>query len=67
MWVCDQWKDYELLDASDGEKLERWGKYILIRPDPQVLWRGAKNSPFWKRSDADYRRSSSGGLSLIHI
>ena len=61
MWVCDQWKDYELLDASDGEKLERWGKYILIRPDPQVLWRGVKNSPYWKKSDADYRRSSSGG------
>ena len=61
MWVCDQWKDYELLDASDGEKLERWGKYILTRPDPQVLWRGAKNSPLWKKSDADYRRSSTGG------
>ena len=61
MWVCDQWKDYELLDASDGEKLERWGRYILIRPDPQVVWRGAKNSPLWQKSDADYRRSSSGG------
>jgi len=61
MWVCNQWKDYELLDASDGEKLERWGKYILIRPDPQVLWNGAKNSRFWEKSDADYRRSSSGG------
>lgn len=61
MWVCDQWKDYELLDASDGEKLERWGKYILIRPDPQVLWHGVKNSRFWQKSDADYRRSSSGG------
>ena len=61
MWVCDQWKDYELLDASDGEKLERWGRYILIRPDPQVIWRDAKNSPLWRKSDADYRRSSSGG------
>ena len=61
MWICDQWKDYELLDASDGEKLERWGKYILIRPDPQVLWHGVKNSRFWQKSDADYRRSSSGG------
>ena len=61
MWICDQWKDYELLDASDGEKLERWGKYILIRPDPQVLWNGVKNSRFWQKSDADYRRSSSGG------
>ena len=61
MWICDQWKDYELLDASDGEKLERWGKYILIRPDPQVLWNGVKNSRFWQKTDADYRRSSSGG------
>lgn len=61
MWVCNQWKDYELLDASDGEKLERWGKYILIRPDPQVLWNGVKNSRFWQKSDADYRRSSTGG------
>ena len=41
MWICDNWKDYELLDVSDGERLERWGKYILVRPDPQILWRGA--------------------------
>lgn len=61
MFISDNWKDYELIDASDGERLERWGKYILIRPDPQVIWRGAKSSPLWKRADASYKRSSGGG------
>lgn len=61
MWICDNWKDYELLDATDGERLERWGKYILVRPDPQILWRGAAAHPAWKRADAIYRRSSAGG------
>ena len=49
MFISDNWKDYELIDASDGERLERWGEYILIRPDPQVIWHGAKSSPLWKR------------------
>jgi 23S rRNA (cytosine1962-C5)-methyltransferase len=61
MWVSDAWKDYELLDTSDGERLERWGSYILIRPDPQVLWKNARKSKLWTRADAGYRRSSSGG------
>lgn len=61
MWIADQWKDYEILDASSGEKLERWGKYTLIRPDPQVIWNTPKAHPLWKRSDARYARSSSGG------
>ena len=61
MFISDNWKDYELIDASDGERLERWGKYILIRPDPQVIWHGAKASPLWKRADASYKRSSKGG------
>ena len=39
LWISDQWKDYEVLDTSDGEKLERWGKYFLVRPDPQVIWK----------------------------
>ena len=39
MWIADDWKDYEVLDTSDGEKLERWGDYILVRPDPQVIWK----------------------------
>ena len=38
LWISDEWKDYEVLDATDGERLERWGKYILVRPDPQVIW-----------------------------
>lgn len=61
MWCSENWKDYELLDTSDGERLERWGKYILIRPDPQIIWKGAKNHPAWKNADGIYRRSSSGG------
>ena len=42
MWIADQWEDYEVLDTSDGEKLERWGKYLLVRPDPQVIWNTEK-------------------------
>ena len=61
MWIADNWKDYELLDASDGERLERWGKYILRRPDPQIIWKNAADSPMWKKADAIYKRSSKGG------
>ena len=61
MFYTDFWKDYELLDASDGERLERWGKYILVRPDPQIIWRGVATHPAWKRADAVYRRSAAGG------
>ncbi|QAT50567.1 SAM-dependent methyltransferase [Caproiciproducens sp. NJN-50] len=60
MRVAD-WKDYELIDASGGERLERWGKVILIRPDPQVLWDTPKKDPLWDKADARYRRSSAGG------
>lgn len=61
MWKADQWKEYEVLDTSDGEKLERWGRYILVRPDPQVIWRTARTDPRWKKYDARYFRSTSGG------
>ncbi len=61
MWVSQDWKDYELLDTSDGERLERWGRYILIRPDPQVIWKHAREHRLWTKADAGYRRSSSGG------
>jgi 23S rRNA (cytosine1962-C5)-methyltransferase len=61
MWVSDQWKDYTLLDCGDGEKLERWGKYTLIRPDPQAIWKSPRHHSGWKRHDARYARSSSGG------
>ena len=61
MWKADRWKDYEVLDTSDGEKLERWGRYILVRPDPQVIWNTPKKNPLWHKHDARYARSSSGG------
>lgn len=56
-----QWNDYELLDTSNGERLERWGEIFLIRPDPQIIWAGEQKDPRWKRAHARYRRSSSGG------
>ena len=61
MWVADGWTDYELLDAGYGEKLERWGPYILRRPDPQAVWPADKNSREWLAADAAYSRSNSGG------
>ena len=61
MRVADGWKDYELLDCSDGERLERWGDVILIRPDPQVIWKTPKKHPMWKNANARYLRSSTGG------
>ena len=66
MWIADQWKDYELLDASDGERLERWGKYILRRPDPQIIWKNAAEHRAWKNADAVYKRSSKGGGGWTH-
>lgn len=61
MRVSDAWKDYELIDCSDGERLERWGDRILIRPDPQVIWSTPKRDPCWKKADARYLRSNTGG------
>ena len=61
MWLADGWKDYEVIDTSNGEKLERWGKYILVRPDPQVIWDTPHAAPEWKRKNAHYHRSSKGG------
>ena len=61
MFTSENWQDYELLDTSDGERLERWGKYILVRPDPQVIWKETKKHPLWKKADATYHRSSAGG------
>ncbi|HEY9062040.1 MAG TPA: class I SAM-dependent methyltransferase [Pseudobacteroides sp.] len=59
--VADDWKDYELIDAKDGEKLERWGKYILRRPDPQVIWPTQNSSNLWSNPHGHYFRSKSGG------
>ncbi len=61
MWIADHWKDYEVLDTSRGEKLERWGKYILVRPDPQVLWDTPRKFSGWKKPNAHYHRSARGG------
>ncbi|MCR5294566.1 MAG: class I SAM-dependent methyltransferase [Lachnospiraceae bacterium] len=60
MWTAENWKEYEVLDASSGEKLERWGKYILVRPDPQVIWNTPKG-PEWSKIDGHYKRSAKGG------
>ncbi len=61
MWYLEDTEDYELLDCSDGQRLERWGEFVLIRPDPQVVWKGVRRHPLWKHADAVYSRSSSGG------
>ncbi len=61
MWYSDKWKDYELIDCSSGERLERWGEQILIRPDPQVIWDTPKRDSRWRQADARYLRSSTGG------
>ena len=61
MWIADGWKDYEVLDTSGGEKLERWGDYLLVRPDPQVIWNTKKENPGWKKKNGHYHRSSKGG------
>lgn len=61
MWIADQWKDYEVLDTSSGEKLERWGNYLLVRPDPQVIWDTPKENSGWKKMNGHYHRSSQGG------
>ncbi len=61
MWPSENWEDYEVIDASQGEKLERWGDYILVRPDPQVIWKTPRRHPGWENPNARYHRSSSGG------
>lgn len=61
MWTADNWKDYEVIDTSNGEKLERWGKYLLLRPDPQVIWNTSREDRRWKKINAHYHRSSRGG------
>ena len=61
MWIADKWNDYKVIDTSEGEKLERWGKYTLVRPDPQVIWKSERKNPLWRRADAGYKRSRTGG------
>ncbi|MDD5948284.1 MAG: class I SAM-dependent methyltransferase [Lachnospiraceae bacterium] len=61
MWIASDWKDYEVIDTSAGEKLERWGKYRLVRPDPQVIWDTPRDSQLWRRKNGHYHRSKKGG------
>lgn len=61
MWVSDKWKDYELIDCAGGEKLERWGSQILVRPDPQAIWKTPRKNVLWKNPSARYSRSETGG------
>lgn len=61
MWLADNWKDYEVIDCSKGEKLERWGDYILVRPDPQVIWDTPHKEKGWHKMNAHYHRSKKGG------
>ena len=61
MWVSDQWKDYELIDCGRGEKLERWGEQLLVRPDPQAIWNTPRTHRGWKVNAGRYARSSTGG------
>lgn len=61
MRIASDWNQYELIDCADGERLERWDRYILIRPDPQVLWQTPKLDPLWKKADARYSRANTGG------
>jgi 23S rRNA (cytosine1962-C5)-methyltransferase len=61
MLISNEWKEYEILDMANGEKLERWGEYILIRPDPQIIWNEKLNPDLWKKAHAHYHRSKTGG------
>ncbi|MDR0948353.1 MAG: class I SAM-dependent methyltransferase, partial [Lachnospiraceae bacterium] len=61
MWIADQWKEYQIIDTSNGEKVEQWGPYRLIRPDPQVIWDSHKKHEAWTKPNAQYHRSEKGG------
>ena len=57
MWLADRWNDYEVIDCSGGEKLERWGSYLLIRPDPQIIWNTPRTHRGWKKCSGHYHRT----------
>ena len=61
MWIANNWKDYQVIDCSKGEKIERWGQYTLVRPDPQVIWDTPKKEKGWKKMNGHYHRSKKGG------
>ena len=62
MWIASDWQDYALLDCSGGEKLERWGEYTLVRPDPQAIWQTPRHDPRWKRPAGRFQRTSCRGV-----
>ena len=70
MWIADNWKDYQVLDTSGGEKTGEMGDYLLVRPDPQVIWNTPKTNPGWKNKNGHYHRSrkeeESGNSSTFH-
>ena len=66
MWIADGWKEYELIDCEGGERLERWGDCILVRPDPQVIWHGERKNPLWKRAHGVYKRQGGGGSWVVN-
>ncbi len=61
MWIANNWREYELIDASGGDRLERWGQYIMVRPDPQAIWETPRTNPLWNSPHASYHRSEKGG------
>ena len=61
MRIADKWNDYRILDTTDGDKLESWGGKVLVRPDPQIIWKSPKRTDMWDKADAVYHRSSKGG------
>ena len=61
MWIADRWEDYELLDCGGGERLERWDRQVLVRPDPQAIWETPREHPAWRKAGGRYLRSSTGG------
>ncbi len=61
MRIAQNWKDYRILDTSSGEKLESWGGKILVRPDPQIIWKSEHKTDMWNKADAVYHRSNKGG------
>lgn len=71
MRYSKDWEDYELIDCSSGYKLERWTREILVRPDPQVIWKSKKENKYWFQPDATYLRSRTGGgryiLKSLHL
>ena len=66
MFIANGWKDYELIDCDGGERLERWGNYILVRPDPQVIWKGERKNPLWRKAQGVYKRQGGGGSWVVN-